>query len=164
MTLVTGISKWKMCSRDKQDQVISDSSQLSGRLWSRTESGTGTVCVCVSVADTCVDYTLYPVRQLTPVSLEYEEHVNVFVSGSAVFLMLFVCYLVESWTHLAPDIQSMWLPVMFIDFMLRWFTQLSTFKTDVLFTPRVSRSPCVTCCLACTPSGPFCVDTFLTDY
>ena len=40
------------------------------------------VCVCVSVADTCVDYTLYPVRQLTPVSLEYEEHVNVFVSGS----------------------------------------------------------------------------------
>lgn len=65
------------------------------------------LCVCVSVADTCVDYTLYPVRQLTPVSLEYEEHVNVFVSGSAVFLMLFVCYLVECWTHLAPDIQSM---------------------------------------------------------
>lgn len=94
VTLVTGISKWKMCSRDKQDQVISDSSQLSGRLWSRTQSGTGTVCV--SVADTWVDYTLYPVRRLTPVSLDYEEHVNVFVPGSAVFLMLFVCYLVES--------------------------------------------------------------------
>lgn len=47
----------------------------------------------------CVNYTLDPVRQLTlcePMSLDYEGHVNVSASGTAVFMVLFVYYLVDA--------------------------------------------------------------------
>lgn len=49
----------------------------------------------ILMADSCVDYTLDLVRQLTPMSLDYEGHVNVFISGRAVFT-LFVYYVVDA--------------------------------------------------------------------
>lgn len=39
---------------------------------------------------------LHSVRQLTPMSLDYEGHDNVFVSGCAAFMTLFVYYLVDA--------------------------------------------------------------------
>lgn len=47
---------------------------------------------CLFIADISVNYNLDPVRQLTPwelVSLDYEGHVNLFMSGSALSMMFF---------------------------------------------------------------------------
>lgn len=43
------------------------------------------------MAHSCVYYTLDLVRQLTPMSLDYEGHVNVFMSGRAVFTLFLYC-------------------------------------------------------------------------
>lgn len=73
--------------RIKQNKVISDNSQSSGCNQGKSQEEVcvcGPATVCVFLADTCADCTLGPVSQLTPMSFDYEGHVNVFFSGPAV--------------------------------------------------------------------------------
>lgn len=58
-------------------------------------------CVSVLLADTCVNYTPDRVNQLTPVSLDYKEHVHVNVC-----LCISPCGRQGSRTRLGAEVQT----------------------------------------------------------